>query len=249
MPDGTPCAGGLCNSGACELTSTLIPCTEQGLRNTIAAGGGPYTFDCDDPTTLVTHAELLIEKDVTIDGEGNLTIDGNDDHRVFSIAEDATVTLLGLSMVRGNAEDEPGPHPAAPDVGGGIANLGVLTMEDCHISGNRAAAGGGIWNFGQLAMAGCTVSENTAFEGGGILNQGYGALDMTDSVVSRNRATRDGGGGIFNLEGTMSIERSEISANTGGDYGGGILQVGSDPSTTILESTVSGNHAKLAAAS
>jgi hypothetical protein len=40
MPDETPCAGGVCRSGACELRTSVLPCTEQGIRNAVAAGGG-----------------------------------------------------------------------------------------------------------------------------------------------------------------------------------------------------------------
>jgi hypothetical protein len=44
VEDGTPCAGGTCLSGACELTGSVLPCTEQGIRNAVAVGGGPYTL-------------------------------------------------------------------------------------------------------------------------------------------------------------------------------------------------------------
>ena len=39
----------------CEATVCL--CTEAGIRAAIEAGGGPYTIDCDGPTTVVTEAE------------------------------------------------------------------------------------------------------------------------------------------------------------------------------------------------
>jgi len=60
----------------------VFPCTEEGIRDAIAVGGGPHPFDCDGPTTVVTEAEIVIDSDVILDGEGNLTVDGNDDHRV-----------------------------------------------------------------------------------------------------------------------------------------------------------------------
>ena len=242
VSDGTPCAGGSCTSGACELEGLVLPCTEQGIRNAVAAGGGPYTFDCGGPATIMISAELRIENDVILDGEGNLTLDGRDDHRVIWIEEGATVALRGLTVTRGNAFDGSGPTPDRS--GGGIVNFGTLMLEGCGILGNRAYGGGGIWNLGILTMASSTVSGNHASEGGGIINQGYGVLEMTDSVVSNNLARRDGGGGIVNLEGTLSIVRSAISKNTGGQWGGGILQVGSEPSTSIEDSTVSENFAR-----
>ena len=58
VADGQSCAGGICQSGACALTDSRLPCVEQGVRNAVAAGGGPYTFACDGPTTVTTEAEI-----------------------------------------------------------------------------------------------------------------------------------------------------------------------------------------------
>ena len=33
---------------------TGFPCTEQGIRNAIAEGGGPHTFNCDGAQSVVT---------------------------------------------------------------------------------------------------------------------------------------------------------------------------------------------------
>lgn len=105
VADGASCAGGQCQSGACALRGTVVPCTEQGLRNAIAAGRGPYTFDCDGETRIVTQAEIVIEKDVILDGEGDMILDGARDHRVFSVAWGATVELGGFGITRGWATD------------------------------------------------------------------------------------------------------------------------------------------------
>ena len=95
VADGTPCAGGTCQSGACELTGSVLPCNEQGIRNAIAAGGGPYRFDCNEPQTVVTEAEIVIDNDVILDGERNLTVDGDDDHLVFAVNEGVIAELTG----------------------------------------------------------------------------------------------------------------------------------------------------------
>jgi len=52
--DYTPSGGGQC----------VAPCTEQGIRDVIAAGGGPHTFDCASPTTVVTTDTIVIDNDV-----------------------------------------------------------------------------------------------------------------------------------------------------------------------------------------
>jgi len=38
-------------------------------------GGGPHFFACDGPTTVWTEAEIVIDNDVILDGEGELTVD------------------------------------------------------------------------------------------------------------------------------------------------------------------------------
>ncbi len=96
-------------SGSDSLTGTRIepvdifPCTEQGIRDAITLGGGPHTFACAGPTTVVTEAEIVIDYNVILDGEGDLTVDGNEDHRVFSVAEGIEAELHGFSVTRGGA--------------------------------------------------------------------------------------------------------------------------------------------------
>ena len=72
-------AGGI----AAACVDSLCPCTEPGIRAAIAEGGGPFTFDCDGPTTVVTAAEIVIDNDVILDGESELTVDGTAEHQVF----------------------------------------------------------------------------------------------------------------------------------------------------------------------
>ena len=40
--------------------AAVFPCTEAGILNAIATGGGPHTFACGGPTTVTTSAEILI---------------------------------------------------------------------------------------------------------------------------------------------------------------------------------------------
>ena len=237
VTDGTVCAGGTCQAGVCDLTGTVLPCTEQGIRNAIAAGGGPYTFDCDGP--VVTEAEIVIDNDVILDGEGDLTVDGDESHRVFAVAEGVAAELRGLTVTKGKG---------AYDVvdrykrGGGISNEGTLTLTDSTVSGNTAGIGGGIYNDGTITLSNTMVSSNTAKAGGGISNAG--TLTLTDSTVSGNAAKV--ATGILNVFGTLTLTNSVVSGNTiegtcgrSAFCGGGIWN---DRGTlTMTNSTVSGN--------
>jgi hypothetical protein len=188
LDDGTPCDGGVCQSTACALTDMVLPCTEQAIRNAIAAGGGPYTFDCDDPTVLETKAELVIDNNVILDGDGHLTVDGKDEHRVLSVAPGIRASLTGFGITGGR------------DVGL-INQGGTLWLTDCVIRGN---AGNGISNEGTMIATSCTVAEN---EGIGIQNGE--TMILTNSHVSQND------GGLLNA-GTATIFDSTVSGNFGG---------------------------------
>ena len=72
--DGTACAEGECFDGVCAPVGAF-PCTEQGIRDAIAAGGGPHYFACDGPTTVGTPFNIKIDNDVILDGEGKLTVE------------------------------------------------------------------------------------------------------------------------------------------------------------------------------
>jgi hypothetical protein len=167
--------GGIGGSGGTgDLT---FPCTEQGIRNAIALGGGPHTFSCEAPTPVTTLAEILIEDDVILDGGGNLIVDGDDDHRIFEVTG-GTVELREMTIVGGNSSD-----------GGGVRVVrGDLTMKSCSIAGNTALNGGGIvvGADAALTLTDSTVSGNEATRGfgGGILV--IGELAITNSTVSEN---------------------------------------------------------------
>ncbi len=70
--------------------------------------------------------------------------------------------------------------------GGGIYNNGALTLVDCTVSGNTAAAGGAICNSGPGYISGGYYGGPT---GGSSV-----ALPVTDCTFSDNSATLYGGG-------------------------------------------------------
>lgn len=236
-----------------ECAQSVCPCSEGGIRAAIREGLGPYTFDCGGPTTIITGREIVIDADVTLDGGGNLTVDGNGAHRVFSVPGGVAAELIGLTVANGN---ETAQH------GGGILNEGTLTLTNSTVSGSSAgrdtgcrttdpnllcSEGGGIWNAGTLTLMNSTVSGNTAPFGGGISNRD-GSLTVIDSVIRMNSA--DGcrvgdafcsfGGGVWN-SGMLTVENSTVSGNAS-NWGGGIFNRGvREP--TIRNSTISGNAA------
>jgi len=235
-------------SGSDSLSGTRtqeFPCTEQGIRDAVAEGGGPHTFSCNGPQIVTTEAEIEINNDVILHGKGELTVNGDGDHRVFSVPEGVEAELRGIVVTNGTVSN---------DVGGGILNQGTLTLIDCTVSENTADVGadgygdgGGVFNEGTLALTDCTVSGNSAGDdGGGIVNTGpiadpnSGVLTLTNSTVWGNIARF--GGGIWNGK-TTTVTNSTVSENTAADFGGGIDSGRTPTVLTVTNSTFSGNNA------
>ncbi len=207
-----------------------------------ASPGETINFSVTGTITL-TSGELTISQNQTITGPGagSLTIDGNDNSRIFYISA-GTVNISGLTLTNGNSVN----------YGGGIENEGTLKISDCVISycdanGFGNGYGGAIDNYGgTVNITTCTISDNTAVtEGGGIRNEN-GTVTITESTISGN--TSDNGGGIGNYSttgSTVEVIRSTIynnHATSGGNqYGGGIISNGG--TLTLNNSTISGNDA------
>lgn len=242
--------GGTGGSGGIDLE--VWACTEQGIRDAITFGGGPHRFACDGPTVVTTEATIEIENDVILDGEGNLTVDGSEDHRVFSLQRFARAVLRNMTIQRGYTEG----------TGAGIFNYGGdLVVEGCSIVDNESSeqVGGGIYSFeGVLEIANSTISRNEALSGGGMSCGGdnltirdssitdnigggidnLGTLFVAGTSISGNVSTF-GGGGIYNL-GDLVLSRSIISANEG-SRGGGVFNSGS---LSMFWTTLDGNVAE-----
>ena len=224
----------------------VFPCTEQGIRDAIAYGGGPNYFDCDGPTQVPTAAELVIDNDVILDGEGNMIVDAgggtggaggaafmadglapkaNGPHRVFSIPEGVTAELSGFTVTGGSAAE----------AGGGILNEGTFSLTNSAVTGNHADIGGGIRNFetGTLVVTSSSVIENSAVRWGGGIHS-LGQADVIDSTVSANTAEL-GGGGLTNFNATMTVTGCTVADNSAS----GILNFGGD--LVVTNTAVSGN--------
>ena len=230
--DGTECSGGLglCADGICDMlcVANVCRCSEAGIRAAIQAGGTePYTFDCDGPATVVTQDEIHIDSDVILDGQGNLTVNGNEDHGVFSVLQRKTqlptVVLRGLAITGGKGVRG----------GAGISNQGHLVLERSTVSGNTAEHGGGVWSgsSGTLTLTSSTVSGNTADYGGGIFHTGA-TLMLTNSTVSGNTAI-DGGGIFDDGSGPATLTNSTVSGNSAG-RGSAILLSAVGPFASIV---------------
>lgn len=197
-------------------------------------GGGTYTTiqdAVDDagctaigifPGTYVENVSIL--RDVAISGAGqaNTFVDGNLAGSVFVIDAGATVVIANLTMLNGLAVS-----------GGGLYNLGDLTLDAVTITGNQATGlGGGLYNLGTLTAVDVSVDGNTAAaEGGGAYNLNPHSLTLRSSTVTGNSGSW--GGGLSN-HGALTVRDSVIAGNTAGERGGGVSNNGEATLTNTL---------------
>ena len=210
----------------------VFPCTEQGIRDAIARGGGPNYFDCDGPTHVPIAAQIAIDNDVILDGEGNLIADAGGGGGAGGNGAGG-----GAFMAIEVAPKANGPHRVFYIPEGVTAELSGFTVT----GGMTAEAGGGILNAGTLTLANSVVLGNTARFGAGIRNEGEGHADVIDTMVRENFATQAAGGISNRLEqATMSLSGCTVAGNTATGSVGGIANGGT---LTMNDTTVSGNEA------
>jgi hypothetical protein len=164
---------------------------------------------------VTTKTEIMIDHEVILDGQGNLTIDGGGSHRVFSVSgEEVTAELRGLTVTGGKEC--------------GIRNAGRLIVTNCSVSGN---AGTGVCNRQDIWYEGGTRVENSVISGNtgwGVSNGGGGGVTLINTTVSENSS-----GGISNNVGSVYILNSTVSGNFG-TQGGGIYNKAHNPLYSVL---------------
>ena len=163
-----------------------------------------------DGTVLLKSGELDITDDLQIDGPGadRLAVSGNDASRVFQISSGAAASIDGLTVSHGRAVGR----------GGGILNVGTLTLSDAILSNNLV-----------VGVPGASLGAVVDAFGGGIFNAG--ALTVRYSGFVHNRAI--GADGASDTIGSSALGGAIMSAGTA-----------SAPATaTVSYSTFLGNQA------
>jgi uncharacterized repeat protein (TIGR01451 family)/CSLREA domain-containing protein len=229
---------GVCDDTECTLREAIdVPGDHQiefiaGLQGDIKLTAGQLS---------------VVDKDLTIDGDGRITVDAQRLSRVFDAnggSRPRQLTLKGLTVKNGNA---------AGQDGGGIRAIAEasLRLENVSVLDSETMEnGGGIWTGidGGLAMINSTVQGNRAAKnGGGIYN--LAELDIVTSTISRNVAAVDGAG-IFSgaPNAPARLDRTTVSGNraspsgAGPTRGGGILL--RQGALEIRSSTITDNSAE-----
>ncbi len=248
-------AGPVVALGSAAAAAVAVPCSTSSLISAIStanttpadsslalASGCVYSFTAASNTTDGGNALPVITGSVSITGNGaTITRSGSTAFRLFDVASGGSLSLAGLTISNGLADD-------GTNGGGAIFSRGPLTVTSATFSGNSSPAatgtsGGAINSSGPLSVSLSTFTGNTAQEGGGIFNQSTTATaTVTDTTFSGNTATIFGGGGITDAQGTTDVTRDTFSGNTAaGTAGGGAID--NDAIVNITNSTFTGNTA------
>jgi fibronectin-binding autotransporter adhesin len=171
-------------------------------------------------STINLAATLTMSQNVAITGLGadNLAVSGGGLVQDFFISSGVTSSITGLRIEDGLASN---------GGGGGILNLGSLSVANCTISGNNSGAGGeydasgsggGILNIGTISLTDSTISGNTGRYGGGFENFTAASQAMINRCTfTGNTATLGSASGVNNyFGGTLNLTNSTLAYNTGG---------------------------------
>lgn len=136
-----------------------------------------------------------------------LTVSGEGVSRIFNISLGAALTLDSITVTNGFSNDG----------GGGILNLGALTLHRCSLLGNRSSfVGGAIRNvlgLSRLNADNSTFALNTAGQGGAILCDGGPITVLSQCTIVSNSASGQAGA-LYFFNGTATLTHCIIAGNS-----------------------------------
>lgn len=217
--------------------------------NSADVGGGVYTgagatFDMSGGQITTNKATLYTDRNPVHRRGGGVHIEGG-----------AVFNLSGTAKINNNEAD---------GNGGGVSNLGRLTMSGGEISGNVGGwrdvgnpvdkdGGGGVYNCDTFIMTGGTIKGNHLGQYASIYGYGGGVYNLKNftmsgnAVLDGNRGVCDtygnGYGGSVGNRGTFTMSDNAKIVNSVAGQGGGVYAL-SGSFTMAGNATVSSNEAK-----
>lgn len=222
--------GGIFNRGNLTLDDVVVSGNAAEPNASFGEGGGIYnlgTLTASNSTISQNSAEYGggLENNAGTVNLTDVVISGNTTTDIFDGVggglenSGGTMTLTRVTVQNNTANF----------VGGGIQNLGQMTITDSLISGNTADLGGGLASGSStgLTLQNSTITDNNN-SSNGVVRGGAGVyntfmMDISNSTISGNDTAVSGGdgGGILNNN-LLTINSSTIYNNAANDQGGGL---------------------------
>jgi hypothetical protein len=230
--DSTVTVGPTCTLADAVAYSDGTP--EPGCAARIASGTTTIVLPAS-ATAYVVSSSLSFTGDAVLKGgaAASTIIDGGGSVQVISVAATAKVTLSGVTITGGVSGDPSTGctgsvlHRVCPSEngnnGGGISNLGTLTLKRVVVAANDGS-GGTLPTPVSIVCStgGCPAvqgqSAGNGGNGGGIYNDGHLIIDH--STISDNHAG-DGGNGTDGISGTGTLASAGQDGGNGGSGGSG----------------------------
>lgn len=197
---------------------TPASCTQTALQNALNTGGDIRCNCGANPVTISITSQLIISGEVTLDGQGLVTLDGQNSSRILLIDTEEEVVVQNMHFRNGLAPSSP-PSPYTHwsyECGGAIytRGTGIFKAINCEFRNNSVVeinkhdvAGGAVYVFGKARgiFSNCTFENNTASNGGAIGGLGSDII-IANCYFEANGALGTsswlaGHGGAINLDG------------------------------------------------
>jgi Tol biopolymer transport system component len=228
----TPCDYSVPSGSTIELVEAIDQANANSAADIICLETDGYYSISDTGSAPILP---VISTDITIKGNGASIVRdlAAPPFRIFYVDASGILHLDNVTISNGSLDE---------GSGGGIYNLGSLTITNSTISNNLALdTGGGVYNMGTLVINNSDIVDNyTAYFGGGGVMNDAGTMEIINSTITGNAASW--GGGVDTYLGTTTITGSIVANNTANSgVGGGIDNYFG--TVNVSDSLIQGNNA------
>ncbi len=210
-------AGAIGNSGTLTVTGSTFTRNAGAIGNggTLTVTGSTFTKNSSSheggaidngPYASITVAGSTFSRNSSNGGGGAISTRNGQGTLTDDRFTGNTAGGGGGAVLNDCREQENGP-------------CGTFAISGSTFAGNTAAAGGAIVNDFTLTVAGSTLTGNAATDpvsgyGGGFDNLGTGRAALTNTVITGNQASVDGGGAYTMEGGFVALTRTQVRSNT-----------------------------------
>jgi hypothetical protein len=207
-------------SGDLDVTSPI----------TVRAHGATVDADDVDRAFHVLAGGSLTLEHLTVTG-GNADAGGEVGNSGGAVLNAGTLDVTGSTLTGNEAVRAGGAVEATADSTTRITRSVLSDNETGDTPGNGGAFH--LTGAGTVEITGSSIVGNTASaEGGGLWNSAAGTMTVTDTEIRDNVANgaeaTQGGGGLYNDGGSLTVERAVVTGNSAAGEsgsGGGLLAV------------------------
>ncbi|MEV3981529.1 hypothetical protein [Nonomuraea sp. NPDC049758] len=215
-----------------------VPCSGPALVNAIGTAAPGATLSLTPGCTYVLNDSTgplpPIDTPLTIHGQNSTIVRDAAASPFRLFTVNSNFNLDRVRLMGGDATTSPGGFGGAVAVNSGTTNLDRVLIQN-----NTGTFSGGLGGVGGTVVnvTNSNIQYNSATRnGGGAANDGR--MSFTNSVLNNNRAGERGG--AIASDGILTIIRSTINDNAAGIVGGGVANIG--PGTATISRSVINNN-------